>query len=216
MDIVPRNEAEQKVVDDFRYLYWANPEQTWRTTRWQGVLCRKAPTDLWIYQEIIGTHRPETIVETGTFAGGSALFMAHMMDIAGIDGQVISVDIQHPFPLPQHPKIKYIEGGSTDRATFKKVREMVKGDTMVVLDSDHFWSHVWTEMNLYGELVTDNQYMIVEDTNIELSSNYRGVGPKRAVDQYLELYHDFEVVENCERLLLTQNPGGFLLKKESN
>jgi cephalosporin hydroxylase len=38
---------------------------------------------MWIYQEIIAEIQPDLIIETGTHIGGSALFMAHMLDIVG-------------------------------------------------------------------------------------------------------------------------------------
>jgi cephalosporin hydroxylase len=48
-----------------------------------GVQCLKCPLDMWIYQEIIAEIQPDLIIETGTHIGGSALFMAHMLDIVG-------------------------------------------------------------------------------------------------------------------------------------
>jgi cephalosporin hydroxylase len=58
-----------------------------------GVRANKCPLDRWIYQEILFANRPELIVEIGTALGGSALFMAHMLDIIG-SGRVVTVDIK--------------------------------------------------------------------------------------------------------------------------
>ena len=41
----------------------------------------KSPLDLWIFQEIINEDNIDLIIETGTRAGGSALFYANIFDL---------------------------------------------------------------------------------------------------------------------------------------
>ena len=55
----------------------------WTKATWLGAQALKNPLDLWIYQEIMVETRPELIVETGTYRGGSALFLASMCDLLG-------------------------------------------------------------------------------------------------------------------------------------
>lgn len=43
----------------------------------------KLPLDLWIFQEIIHESKPDVIVEAGTFDGGSALYLATILDAIG-------------------------------------------------------------------------------------------------------------------------------------
>ena len=77
--------------------------------------------------------RPDVVVETGTKFGGSALFMATIMDIIG-HGRVISVDIDPTPARPKHPRISYIAGSSTDASIVAQVRKEVGADrAMVVL-----------------------------------------------------------------------------------
>jgi cephalosporin hydroxylase len=45
---------------------------------WLGTQVLKNPFDLWIYQELLARTRPDVIIETGTFAGGSALYLAFL------------------------------------------------------------------------------------------------------------------------------------------
>jgi cephalosporin hydroxylase len=45
---------------------------TWSNAYWLGEQATKNPLDLWVYQEILTETRPEIVVETGTFRGGSA------------------------------------------------------------------------------------------------------------------------------------------------
>ena len=87
---------------------------------------------------------------------------------------------------------------------------------MVILDSDHSKQHVLDELNLYGQLVTPAQYLIVEDTNINGNPVYDdfGPGPFEAVKEFLQDNPSFVVDENRERFMLTMNPGGYLRKTE--
>ena len=68
--------------------------QVWRhDTTWLGRPALKCPLDLWIYQEILCRTRPDLIVEPGTAAGGSALFLASICDLLD-HGRVVTIDIK--------------------------------------------------------------------------------------------------------------------------
>ena len=55
----------------------------WENTYWHGHPILKCPLDMWIYQEMIWKIKPDYIIETGTFHGGSALYYAHLFDLQG-------------------------------------------------------------------------------------------------------------------------------------
>ena len=55
----------------------------WTQATWLGAQALKNPLDLWVYQEIMFETRPELIVETGTYRGGSALYLASLCDLMG-------------------------------------------------------------------------------------------------------------------------------------
>ena len=55
----------------------------------------KNPLGLWMIQQVMYDVRPDFVVETGTFQGGSALYWAHILDGLGLeDAKVLTVDIQ--------------------------------------------------------------------------------------------------------------------------
>ena len=62
------------LVGDFHQLFY---QQAWNT-KYRGVPVIKNPLDLWVYQEILYEVKPAVIIETGTFAGGSALYLADL------------------------------------------------------------------------------------------------------------------------------------------
>src|SRR5688572_24350107 len=114
---------ETEVVRQFHDLYyrrWLADADTINLS-WFGHLVLKCPLDLWIYQELLVRNRPDFVVETGTWAGGSALFFAMILDHVG-HGQVISIDIEGKPERPEHSRITYITGSSLDESVIAQVR----------------------------------------------------------------------------------------------
>jgi cephalosporin hydroxylase len=182
-------------------------------TTFLGIQTLKYPTDLWAYQEIISETAPDVIVETGTWHGGSALFLATVCDALG-RGRVITIDTEPGEPLPQHPRVTYIRGSSTDPVVLGQVRGQIRetDHVMAILDADHSREHVLAELAVYSDLVTFGDYLIVEDTNVNGHPVLpdHGPGPGEAVDEFLGRDARYAVDRTRERLLLTANPGGFL------
>ena len=130
----------------------------------------KVPLDLWIYQEILYELKPAVIVEAGTNRGGSALFMAHLCGLLQGKGRIITVDHKKYPGQPQHPRISYVVGSSIDQDIVAQVKSQIEPgeQVMVVLDSLHHKSHVDRELELYGDLVTPQSYLILEDTYLNV------------------------------------------------
>lgn len=192
---------------------------TWTTTTWRGVAAQKCPLDLWVYQEIIWEKQPAIVVELGTRFGGSALFLADVMESIGF-GRVITIDIDSTYhdefhaKLQPHPRIIPIVGSSADRSLFDKVKKehFYGGAVMVIADSDHSEQHVLKELRLWGDVVTPGQYFIVEDTNHAVIHNRVERTPLAAVETFLSERSDFTADRSREKHLLTQNPKGYLLR----
>src|SRR6266446_2744961 len=158
---------DAEVVRRFHQLYygsWLAEIADTINLSWFGHQLLKCPLDLWIYQELLVRTRPDFVVETGTYRGGSALYFAMLFDQIG-RGRVITVDIQAQPNCPEHPRIRYVAGSSTDPAVVLDVqRSVIGGRVMVILDSDHHASHVYEELIAYSPLVQPDDYLIVEDT----------------------------------------------------
>jgi cephalosporin hydroxylase len=209
-------------IDEFHRIYYGCPEQTIYNTQWLGVTAQKYPGDLWIYQEIITELRPDFIIETGTYWGGSALFLASICDLLG-RGRVITVDTvpmaESQVTRPAHARITYLTGSSIDAAVVEEIRSLVAGaeTVMVILDSDHSREHVINELKIYSGLVTQGSYLIVEDTNINghpVLAEF-GPGPMEAVELFLSTSADFLPDRSREKFLVTANPKGFLRRVEA-
>jgi cephalosporin hydroxylase len=182
------------------------------TLSWFGYRTLKSPLDLWTYQEILVETRPDLIVECGTRFGGSAYYIATLLDLIG-RGRVLTIDIEAMKGRPVHPRISYLLGSSTDPAILAQVRAAAAGKrVMVILDSDHAAAHVAAELAAYHDLVAVGCYLIVEDTNVNghpVRPDF-GPGPMEALNAFLSGRRDFVSDLDRERFLLTLNPRGFL------
>lgn len=210
--------AARGVVNQFHRHYYRRFQGDIGATRWMATTVNKCPTDLWVYQEIVSDIQPEVIVETGTAQGGSALYLACLCDLLG-RGRVISVDVLANPERPQHPRVTYLTGSSTDSAIVSQVRQLIGSDApvIVILDSDHSERHVRAELAEYGDMVTPGSFLIVEDTNVNGHPVLpeHGPGPMEAVLEFLSDDDRFVVEPDCERHLITYNPSGYLRRVPS-
>jgi cephalosporin hydroxylase len=214
-DQPPLSPGEADFVRQFHELYyrqWLEGGADTKNLSWFGYHLIKCPLDLWIYQELLVQTRPDVVVETGTWYGGSALYMAMIQDQIG-RGRVITIDIEQKPGRPSHPRLTYITGSSVDEAVIAQICEAVGGErAMVILDSDHHAAHVYDEIIAYSPLVQVGDYLIVEDTNVNghpVSPEF-GPGPMEAIDKFLSENSEFVIDRRCERFLMTLNPRGYL------
>lgn len=176
---------------------------------WRGHKVVKYPTDLVLYEQIIWQTKPDYIIECGTAYGGSTLFLADMLDIVG-KGKVISIDI-NPISQPPHPRIEYITGRTTAVDTLEKIKNMVKGSCMVILDSDHSRVHVKRELHYYSKIATKGQYIVVEDCYYKMKKK----PPAEAVDWFLRTRRgsDFQMTKVDQQFGACLTRYGWLLKQ---
>ncbi len=204
------------MIDAFHRLYYAGPDgegRVFHRTAWMGVPCLKCPMDLMAYQEILFETRPRLVVETGTHAGGSALFFAQMLDLLGA-GDVVSIDVEPRPERPAHPRLRYVTGSSADPALVAGLfsQRPPAEARLVILDSDHRKAHVAAELALFAPHVAAGSYLVVEDSNVNGHPVWPdfGEGPWEAIAEFLSGHPEFEADRSREKYLMTFNPGGFL------
>jgi cephalosporin hydroxylase len=205
--------APARVIAAYHTLFHRNGDATYQNTRWLGVQAQKCPLDMWVFQEILFETRPDVVVETGTYKGGSAFFHASILDLLG-HGRILTVDIEDFPGKPRHGRITYLRGSSTADETLERIRSSIApGEkVMVFLDSDHSRDHVLTELRLYSPLVTPGCYLIVEDTHFNghpILPKF-GPGPMEALHEFLPSHPEFVADRGREKYGMTFNPGGFL------
>jgi cephalosporin hydroxylase len=182
--------------------------------RWLGRQIWQFPMDVWLLQEMVSTLRPDVIVETGTYMGGSAYFFATLCDLLG-HGEVISIDIAAKATIP-HPRISYLTASSTDPDVVADVAERIgkldAHQVLVVLDSDHEPQHVLRELEAYARFVPVGGYIHVQDGSIdELPMLGKAPGPGAAAHAFLSRHPEFVRDQTVERrFVMTAHPYGWL------
>lgn len=221
--MLPVPDISNQIVEQFHKLYYSNGGRTWSgNTFWLGYQTLKCPLDMWIYQEIIYETKPDIIIETGTGDGGTTRFLATICDFIN-HGKVISIDLEntnHISYLPKHKRIAYITGSSISQSTIDQIKNFSisisnrsqnkECKIMVILDSDHHKSHVLQELNIYQSFITKDNYIIVEDTNLNHPNPTDFEGPMEAVEEFLKTNQNFIIDYSKHKFYLTFNPNGYL------
>lgn len=178
-------------VDSFHQLYYHS--LGWDNYRYLGYQIKQCPFDLQLYQELVYRVRPGFILQTGVGGGGSILYFATLLDLIGSDpgAIVIGIDITllAEAKTLTHPRIRLLEGNSTDPGTVRAAAALASGGQgLVSLDSDHAAGHVLEELRLYHGFVGVGSYLVVEDTNVNghpVFPNF-GPGPHEAAQAFLQ------------------------------
>lgn len=207
-------------ADRYKYTY---------NFTWMGRPIIKFPSDIIIQQELMWKLKPDLVIETGIAHGGSIIFTASMMEMMGIDGEVVGIDIDirqyNRTLIEEHPMAKRItmyEGSSISVEVIEKVRKHTIGKkcVMVILDSLHSHEHVYNELKAYAPMVTVGSYCVLPDTFIEFFpkgyySHNRpwdvGDNPYTGMKQYLGETDMFETDHSLtNKAMITETIDGYL------
>lgn len=169
--------------------------------KYRGIHILKFPFDYMMYQMIITDIKPDLIIEVGTYGGGSAVYLADLLEING-KGEVHTIDV---FPeitvemstdqrhFVDHPRIKYFNQGY-DGYDLKNAEGFEK--VLVIDDASHVYEDVLNSLNKFHHLVPVGSYFIVEDGNCQQlypTDNRWNGGPLRAVHEFLKTNDQFEI-----------------------
>lgn len=208
-----------RAVNVYHHAFYTSAE-AWNMS-WLGIPTIQNPNDIWITQELISRLKPDFIVETGTWRGGSAVIWAMIQEQVNPSGRVITIDIEDvvdhgALPPIAARKVDFLIGSSTDPEIVSEVtRRVAGGRVLVLLDSDHRKAHVLAELKAYAPLVSVGSYLIVQDTNVNGHPVYPafGPGPMEAVIEFLEGDDRFVADRTQERFLFTMHPRGYLRRE---
>lgn len=185
---------------------------------YKGVPTLKCPFDLALYQEIIWELKPGTILEFGSYKGGSALWLADVLRAFSLETtRLLTLDIlsMHEF---RDPRVEFLQCDVTN------IEASLSDDFMATLarpflmieDSSHRSPHVLKVMEFFHKHSLPGDYLIVEDGIISLildDNEFEG-GPLQAIHAFLAAHPGAYQIdrERCDRFgrNVTWNLDGYI------
>lgn len=197
---------------------WATSQDTWYRNTFMGVQTLQNPFDVWVTLEILWDVKPDLLLETGTYQGGSALLWAMFLEQANPKARVLTVDVKsvaqaarrHPLAMR---KVDFLIGSSTAPEIVAEVKERAEGKrVLAILDSLHHGDHVYEELKAYADVVSVGSYIIVQDGAVcgHPVDAPPCPGPYEAVERFLAEDERYVAVRDHERHMMTANPMGYL------
>jgi cephalosporin hydroxylase len=189
---------------------------------YRGIPALKCPLDLAIYSKLIWDMRPRTILEFGTYKGGSALWLADQITAFGIDARVYSFDIN--VIEWTDPRIEFRQFDASDPGAFisDEFMSLLPRPFLAIEDGSHHYQHVLNVMRFVDRFAQGGDRMIVEDgivTALGIADTFQG-GPLRAIHEFMAAASDRwvrdEALNDFYGPNMTWNPDGYLLRLEDS
>jgi len=185
-------------------------------TTYRGIPMYKCPYDYVTYQMIINEIKPNLIIEIGTFHGGSALYMADILDKIG-KGEIHTidvVDVVYDENVINNNRIKRFFGGYENY----DLNNVLGYDKILIIDDgSHTSGDVRNAFLKFNHLVSENSYYIIEDgilSELGYDLDYDG-GPLKVINEIMKENNQFIIDRKwCDFFggNSTFNPQGYLKK----
>ena len=138
----------------------------WNKHKWKGLTLMKDPMTLSIYMMMIQDIKPKTILEFGTYDGGSALWMEDIMKSLSLDCKIHTFDINPDrVKLPEDSKIKYHELDNKNINEFidqrRELFENMESPILIIEDSHENVDEVVRSIDPF---LKSGDYLVIEDT----------------------------------------------------
>lgn len=186
---------------------------------YKGLTLQKNPFDRVIYQELIQVLKPVSIIEIGSFAGGSARWLYDMCNLFELKTSVLSIDIRPPNLNLKGIDFTYGDAfAPNDTFPHEKIAKLPH-PWLVISDSAHVYDTEIAILNYFAGLLNKGDYIVVEDgvvSDFGLDKYERFEdGPNRAVADFLAEHQEFEIDSKyCDFFghNVTYCPNGWLYK----
>lgn len=155
---------------------------------YRGVPMLKNPFDMAIYPLLVWETKPNTIIEVGSKAGGSALWFADMVSNFGLETRIYSIDIVKVDSV-HHPRVNFLSGDGRNLAAClnSKVLETLPRPWLIIEDADHAYDTSIKVLQFFHPWLRSGEYIVVEDgiiSDLTMDGSYNS-GPHRAIKQFL-------------------------------
>ena len=166
-----RNRKFATIIHQFPVAFYNTYAQKikhtkWNHHKWKGLTLMKDPMTLSIYMMIIQELKPKTILEFGTYDGGSALWMEDIIKSLSLECEINTFDInKDKVNLPEDSKIKSHHLDNKKINEFinqrKDLFEKMKSPILMIEDSHVNSNGLILAINPF---LRSGDYLIIEDT----------------------------------------------------
>src|SRR5262245_5514928 len=189
------------------------------TYRYKGVEAFKCPMDMALYLDVLYELKPGTVIEFGSWAGGSALWLADMLTVMGLGAtRVYSYDLK-PVEL-RDPRISfaYCDTNCISDHISGEFMHSLPRPLLIIDDASHNYQQVLNVLRFAHRHTCKGDYIIVEDgfasvVGAEDMHGYEG-GPFQATHTFLvEHPNEYEIDRSrCDFYgrNVTWNPDGYI------
>ncbi len=186
---------------------------------YRGIRMVKNPFDFALYPLLLWQQKPKTLIEVGSFYGGSALWFADLMTTYGLEGRVYSVDINLVTAV-SHPKVTFLQGDQTqlEKVFGPEFWATVERPLLVIEDGAHFYETSKAVLDFFQPHLQPGEYIVIEDGIVDdlgETQAYRG-GPNRAIQEFLAEWGEHYEIDTafCDFFghNVTWNTNGYLRK----
>jgi len=138
----------------------------WNNHKWKGLTLMKDPMTLSIYMMMIQEIKPKTILEFGTYDGGSALWMEDTIKSLSLECDIHTFDInKERVKLPEDSKIKFHMLDNNKINEFINQRsilfEYMERPILMIEDSHENAAELVRSLDPF---LKSGDYLIIEDT----------------------------------------------------
>jgi cephalosporin hydroxylase len=172
---------------------------------YKGVPTLKCPFDLAIYAELIYRLKPRTILEFGSFKGGSALWLADTVDSFGLsETQIFAMDVNNLAEFrDRRINFRYCDCENIEGTLDRAVVDSIRYPLLIIEDASHMYQHSLNVLEFFHRVSTSGDYIIVEDgiaSVVGVEDRYEG-GPHKATYDFLRSHPDAYEIDRqlCDR-----------------
>lgn len=169
VDIKDRNFFS--IISNFSYNFISDygnkiKDTKWNYFKWKNLTLMKDPMTLSIYMQLIQDIKPKTIIEFGTYEGGSALWMNDVIKNLNLDCKIYTFDIDDEnVKIESDEILKYYHLDNYQIKSFVRDNQdlflNLQHPILVIEDSHCNVEEVLTEIDAF---LIEEDYLIIEDT----------------------------------------------------
>jgi cephalosporin hydroxylase len=147
---------------DVEYFHMVTSQGAAECLQWKGMPLFKTAYDFSLYPMLLWELRPRTIVELGSGAGASAVWLADTAATFGLDTHVYSVDLRRP--EVRHDRVTFMAGDCEAIAgVFDEALLRAAPHPWLVIEDAHV--DVGGVLSYFHGLTHPGDYVIVEDSD---------------------------------------------------